>query len=128
MATREVIIRALVGAALMLPFTACGEDDDPQSGEVEQMKAFEQARTAQIAKLVDDGVVPPVATRLYNPNGTLNVDFIDGPNGDNDVVRTSDDGASGKKLAWDLDQDGKIERSERTITERELYDATLGYH
>jgi hypothetical protein len=83
---------------------------------------------AQIEKLVDDGVVPPVATRLYNPNGTLNVDFIDGPKGDNDVVRSSEDGASGKKLAWDLDQDGKIEPAERTITERELYDATLGYH
>lgn len=115
-------------AAVVLGAAGCGGDDDPQSGEVEQMKAFEETRTAQLEKLVSDGVVPPVATRLYNPNGTLNIDFIDGPNGDNDVVRTSEDGASGKKLAWDLDQDGKIERSERTITERELYDATLGYH
>jgi hypothetical protein len=115
-------------AAVVLGAAGCGGDDDPQSGEVEQMKAFEETRTAQLEKLVSDGVVPPVATRLYNPNGTLNIDFIDGPKGDNDVVRTSEDGASGKKLAWDLDQDGKIERSERTITERELYDATLGYH
>jgi hypothetical protein len=115
-------------AAVVLGAAGCGGDDDPQSGEVGQMKAFEETRTAQLEKLVSDGVVPPVATRLYNPNGTLNIDFIDGPNGDNDVVRTSEDGASGKKLAWDLDQDGKIERSERTITERELYDATLGYH
>jgi hypothetical protein len=115
-------------AAVVLGAAGCGGDDDPQSGEVEQMKAFEETRTAQLEKLVSDGVVPPVATRLYNPNGTLNIDFIDGPNGDNDVVRTSEDGASGKKLAWDLDQDGKIEPAERTITERELYDATLGYH
>jgi hypothetical protein len=91
------------------------------------MQAFESTRMAQLEKLVRDGIVPPVATRLYNPNGTLNVDFIDGPRGDNDVVRTSQDGASGKKLTWDLDQDGRIDRSERTITERELYDATLGY-
>jgi hypothetical protein len=119
--TSILFTAALLGAA------GCG-GDDPQSGEVEQMKAFEQTRTAQLEKLVEDGVVPPVATRLYNPNGTLNIDFIDGPNGDNDVVRASDDGASGKKLAWDLDQDGTIERSERTITERELYDATLGMH
>ena len=119
--TSIVIAAALLGAA------GCG-GDDPQSDEVGQLKAFEQARMAQLEKLVEDGVVPPVATRLYNPNGTLNIDFIDGPNGDNDVVRASEDGASGKKLAWDLDQDGKIERSERTITERELYDATLGMH
>ena len=92
------------------------------------MKAFESARMDQLEKLVTDGVVPPVATRLYNPNGTLNIDFIDGPKGDNDVVRSSEDGATGKKLAWDLDQDGRIERSERTITERELYDATLGHN
>jgi hypothetical protein len=121
-------LTSILLAAVVLGAAGCGGDDDPQSGEVEQMKAFEETRTAQLEKLVSDGVVPPVATRLYNPNGTLNIDFIDGPNGDNDVVRTSEDGASGKKLAWDLDQDGKIERSERTITERELYDATLGYH
>jgi hypothetical protein len=56
----------------------------------------------------------------------MNINFIDGPNNDRDVVRSSADGTTGKKLAWDLDQDGRIERSERTITERELYDATLG--
>jgi len=120
-------LTSIVIAAALLGVAGCG-GDEPQSDEVGQMKAFEQTRMAQLEKLVSDGVVPPVATRLYNPNGTLNIDFIDGPNGDNDVVRSSDDGASGKKLAWDLDQDGKIERAERTITERELYDATLGYH
>ena len=119
---------ARLTSAVLLGAAGCGGEDDPQAGEVGQMKAFEQTRMAQLEQLVSDGVVPPVATRLYNPNGTLNIDFIDGPNGDNDVVRTSKDGASGKKLAWDLDQDGKIERAERTITERELYDATLGHH
>ena len=34
-------------------------------------------------------------------------------------------GADGKPLAWDLDGDG-LEPPERQITERELYDATLG--
>jgi hypothetical protein len=33
---------------------------------------------------------------------------------------------AGKKLVWDLNRNGKIDASERTITERELYDATLG--
>jgi hypothetical protein len=41
-------------------------------------------------------------------------------------VRTGDHGASGKKLVWDLNRNGKIDPSERTITERELFDATLG--
>ena len=61
-----------------------------------------------------------------HPDGTMNVNFIDGPNNDRDIVRTSPDGASGKKLKWDLDQDGRISADEREITERELYDATLG--
>jgi hypothetical protein len=118
----------LVLLLLCAVFVACGDDSgDAESEAVKQMQAFESTRMAQLEKLVRDGIVPPVATRLYNPNGTLNVDFIDGPRGDNDVVRTSQDGASGKKLTWDLDQDGRIDRSERTITERELYDATLGY-
>jgi len=88
MATREVITRLFVAAALVLPVAACGGESEPDP-EVEQMRAFESARMDQLEKLVSDGVVPPVATRLYNPNGTLNVDFIDGPKGDNDVVRST---------------------------------------
>ena len=33
-------------------------------------------------------------------------------------------GKTGKKLKWDLNQNGRIDRSERTITEQELYAAT----
>jgi hypothetical protein len=107
-----------------LAVAACGEDatsDESMRG----LQAWEDARRAQIETLVREGRVPPIARRLLNPNGTMNVNFVDGPGGDNDVVRTSDDGATGRRLAWDLDGDGRIERSERTITERELYDATL---
>lgn len=49
--------------------------------------------------------------------------FIDGPNYGKDVVHVR--GADGPKLQWDLDGDGKIRREERTITEQELYAATL---
>jgi hypothetical protein len=34
------------------------------------------------------------------------------------------DGETGKKLQRDLNQNGRIEHSERTITEQELYAAT----
>jgi hypothetical protein len=86
----------------------------------------QDARKAKVERLVETGALPPVAVRVLNADGTLNVNFIDGPNGDEDIVRSSADGASGEKLAWDLDQDGRISADEREITERELYDATLG--
>ena len=54
----------------------------------------------------------------------LNISFIDGPNGDGDIVHTP--GGSWQKLEWDLDHDGKVSAEEREITERDLYDATLG--
>lgn len=81
---------------------------------------------AKIDRAVRDGALPPVARTLFNRDGTLNLNFVDGPNFDEDVVRTSPDGESGPKLEWDLDQSGRIEPDESEITERELYDATLG--
>ena len=62
---------------------------------------------------------------MFDLNGRFDFRFIDGPKGDEDVIRSSADGTRGPKLRWDLDQDGRIGRSEREITERELYDATL---
>lgn len=72
-----------------------------------------------VAAYVEHGHLPPEALNTINPNGTID---------DRDVVRTELNGTRGKKLVWDLDQNGKIDESERTITERELYDATLGIH
>jgi hypothetical protein len=127
---RSQLIRAgaaVVAAAAVLGAAGCGDDDPAFSNDVkQQMDAKGAARRAKLERLVDEGRLPPVALHVLHPDGTLNVNFIDGPNNDRDVVRSSPDGASGKKLAWDLDQDGTIEKSERTITERDLYDATLG--
>jgi hypothetical protein len=113
---------------LALVASGCGEEENPAlSGDAsDQVKAHAADRKAKVERLVRDGDLPPVALRLIDTDGTMNINFIDGPNNDRDVVRSSADGTTGKKLAWDLDQDGRIERSERTITERELYDATLG--
>jgi hypothetical protein len=130
MAAHQLIPRlALVAAvATVLGVFGCGGDDNPalSEGVRQEMDAKSAARRDKVEQLVNEGKLPPVAMRVLHPDGTLNVNFIDGPNNDQDVVRSSPDGTSGKKLAWDLDQDGTISRDERTITERDLYDATLG--
>jgi hypothetical protein len=81
-------------------------------------------RRAHIDKLVRDGNLPPVARKLISADGAMDLDFIAGPKYAGDVVRTSADGSSGRKLVWDLNRNGRIDRSERTITEQELYAAT----
>jgi hypothetical protein len=131
MAARQVIRPAaalLAAAALGTALGACGGDDNPAfSKEVKQrMDAGAQARVAKINAMIAKGALPPVARDVLDLDGTLNVNFIDGPNGDEDVVHTRDHGTAGKKLVWDLNRNGKIDASERTITERELYDVTLG--
>ena len=129
MASHQVIraTAAVALAAAAIGVSACGDDNPAFSDTVRQeMDAKSAARRDKLERLVDEGKLPPVALRVLHPDGTLNVNFIDGPDNDRDVVRSSSDGTSGKKLVWDLDQDGKIEPAERTITERDLYDATLG--
>jgi hypothetical protein len=120
------VISAAAVLALALSAGGCGGEDNPAfSKEVrQQMDAYGQARVAKINHLIESGALPPIARNVLDANGDLNVNFIDGPHGDNDVVHTH--GARGKKLVWDLNQNGRIDASERTITERELYDATLG--
>ena len=119
----------IVGLALASTgFAGCGDEDNPAfSKDVkQQMDSTSAHRRAKVESLVDSGKLPQVALRVLHSDGTLNVNFIDGPSYDRDVVHTGPDGISGKKLVWDLNHDGKISRSERTITERDLYDATLG--
>ena len=129
MAERRLALLVVAGLATLFA-GGCG-GDEPSAAEKQVKEEFDRAtasRREAVDRMVADGKLPPVAAHVLNANGTLNVNFIDGPMGDEDVVRTSSDGSSGKKLAWDLDQNGKIDESERTITERELYDATLGIY
>jgi len=114
------------GVALALASSGCGGESRADEQQARQVQAREDAKRDKIERLIDAGTLPPVARRLVNLNGTTNVNFIDGPRNDRDVVRSSPDGTTGKQLVWDLNRDGKIERDERSITERELYDATLG--
>ena len=118
---------ALAAAALVVPLGACG-DDEPAPAE--QAKAATEARTesrrTEIELMVRNGKLPPIARELVGADGSMNLDFIDGPEYANDVVRTGPGGKTGKKLKWDLNQNGRIDRAERTITEQELYAATAG--
>jgi hypothetical protein len=83
----------------------------------------EEVRREYIINAVTDGHLPPVALRIYPWSGRVDPNFIDGPNYGKDIVHVR--GAEGPKLQWDLDGDGKIARDERTITEQELYVATM---
>jgi hypothetical protein len=124
--TRFAVILAV--CVSLAGIAGCGDGDNPAfSKDVKQeMDSVSTSRRAKVESLVHSGKLPPVALRVLHSDGTLNVNFIDGPSYDRDVVHTGPDGTSGKKLVWDLNHDGKISKSERTITERDLYDATLG--
>jgi hypothetical protein len=70
--------------------------------------------------------LPPVALEMYPRYGLSDGDIIPRPDGDgdqNDVIHLGRDGTTGRKLAWDLDRDGRISRDEREITEEELWNA-----
>lgn len=116
-----------VAVAVAAGTTACGEDENPAFSD-ERNAAFERqgdARREGIRKAVRVGELPSVALELIGPDGSINPNFVDGPNLGEDVVRTRDGGESGRKVEWDLDRNGRIDRDEREITERELYDASL---
>lgn len=109
--------------SVVVLFVGCGEENSAFSPETRAVveEQIEQRR-AHIERRVREGALPPVARLLIAPDGAMNLDFLNGPT--DDVVRTRADGTSGRKLQWDLDQDGRISRDERTITEQELYAAT----
>ena len=102
---------------MVVLFVGCGEEISAFSPETREFVEKQiKERRAHIERKVRDGALPPVARLLIAPDGAMNLDFIGGPT--DDVVRTSADGSRGKKLHWDLDQNGRIDRSERTITEQ----------
>jgi hypothetical protein len=93
-----------------------------------QIDAFQHVKQLSIRAQVEFGQLPMEAREMLNPNGTIDISIIDGPNGDEDVFRydTDGDGEPDKNLEWDLNHNGRIDPEETEITERELYDAGLG--
>jgi hypothetical protein len=110
---------ALVVAGALLAAGCGGGDDEPPTDNSAMV------RRENIINAVVDGHLPPVALMVYPRTQDVEINFIEGPNGDEDIVHTH--GRSGPKLRWDLNEDGTISRDERTITERDLYEATLKY-
>jgi hypothetical protein len=86
----------LAAVALTLAPSGCGDVSKADKQQARQIQALENAKRDRIERLIDA-----------------------------DVVRSSPDGTTGKELVWDLNHNGRIDRAERRITERELYDATL---
>ena len=94
-----------------------------------QIDAYQQVKQVSVAAQVAYHKLPPEALGMLRSNGEIDISFVDGPSGDQDLVPNdaNQDGIlDGGNLSFDLDQDGRIDPSEETITERELYDATLG--
>jgi hypothetical protein len=116
-----VLVAVVVAAAAVVTVAVAlsGDDEPPPSDDTFLL------RREHIIFAVEEGKLPPIALRIYP--GTLGVDpnFIDGPRHGRDIVHTR--GARGPKLQWDLNRDGRISRAERTITEEELYLATMRY-
>ena len=94
------------------------EDDPPPVGISDA-----ELQREHIIHAVQEGHLPPVALRIYPSSGFVSINFLDGPEYSKDIVHVR--GLDGPKLQWDLDGDGKILGGERTITEEELYGATI---
>jgi hypothetical protein len=107
--------------------SGCGEEKAPVAPAVVEQSANThiEKRRAEIDRKVRDGALPPIARGLITADGAMDLDFIDGPRYAGDIVRVGPDGKTGKKLQWDLNANGRIDRGERTITEQELYAATV---
>jgi hypothetical protein len=97
-------------------------EPEPATG-ADAVDVMQERRQAFIRDEVRRGLLPPETLKMLAPDGTIDVDFVPGPRGDEDLVPDEDSGAP---LEWDLDGSGRITRDERRITERELYEATLG--
>lgn len=124
------IMAAAVLIVLALTSGAC-QGDAPGAVSEEKIQRIDGRQGAQkeaIDTAVRDGELPPVVLAMFEADGTVNPNIVDGPGGDEDIVRTRKAGTAGPKLARDLDRDGRISADEREITERELYDLAVSFY
>lgn len=122
MATRRLTVLALLAV-----LAGCGSSSGASDPEIARIDREWAANRAAAERAVREGKLPDIALEIFDLRNEAQPSFIDGPDADQDLVRTEDGGRSGPPLRWDLNQDGRIDKDERRITERELYDATLRY-
>ena len=125
---RVPILGDIANHALGEIFSADAVEQALEERTAAQVDAFQHVKQLSIATQVELGKLPPQAAEMLQPDGTIDISIVDGPDGDEDVLRvdTDGDGETDRNLEWDLDGDGEISADEREITERELYDAGLG--
>jgi hypothetical protein len=122
--TAKWVLAAAAAVLLLTAAVAIEDAREPESAAgPTAVDVMQERRQAFIRDEVRRGLLPPETLRMLQPDGTIEIDFVPGPGGDEDLVLHED---SGRPLSWDLDGSGRITRDERRITERELYDATLG--
>jgi hypothetical protein len=112
-----VLVLLVVSRVVAVIVVAAQDDPPPVTDNAAEV------RREHIIQAVVDGHLPPVALRIYPWTGMVDMNFLDGPRYSRDIVHVRGD--RGPKLQWDLDEDGRISRAERTITEEELYVATM---
>jgi hypothetical protein len=114
---RAVALLATAAAAAALASCGGGNDDRTKQALAVQNRQIARDR-ATVREAIRNKQLPPVSIKMFDKDG-LRVNFTGGP-GAQDVVKQN-----GKPLAFDLNQNGRIDKSERRITERRLHDAVM---
>jgi uncharacterized protein YukE len=89
------------------------------------LNAYQHIKQLSVSAQVAYGKLPVEALGMLKPDGEIDISFVHGAHGDQDLipVDANQDGVpDGGNVKWDLNGDGTPE----TITERDLYNATLG--
>jgi hypothetical protein len=111
-----VALLATVAAGAALASCGGGNDETKQALAVQNRQIARDRATVREA--IRNKQLPPVSIKMFDKDG-LRVNFTGGP-GAQDVVKQD-----GKPLAFDLNHNGRIDKSERRITERRLHDAVM---
>jgi hypothetical protein len=123
-----IVLGAVAVAVAGVAIARGGEDADEEYAKREwrKLQAERKERRDGIKAAIRERSLPPVALEMFPADGEYDGDIIPRPDGDgdqNDVIHLGGDGTRGRKLRWDLDGDGRIDRGEREITESELWAA-----
>jgi hypothetical protein len=111
-------VALLAAVTAVAALASCGGgNDDTRKAVASQDRQIARDR-ATVRQAIRNKQLPPVSLKMFDKDG-LRVNFTGGPGAD-DVVKQG-----GKPLAFDLNQDGRIDKSERRITERRLHDAVM---